>query len=86
MSINNIFNSFSSFFNNNSETNNLKQGKDFLNYEESYKKRMIPYLKPLQLSSSPNLSSIVETLETYSPYFVKRLRKLRSRMREAHVH
>jgi len=71
MVFNNIFKSFSSLFNNdnnndnNNPTNdsNLNQGKQLLKYELLYKKNVIPHLKPLQLTTSPNLSSIVESLD-----------------------
>ena len=69
MQLNNIFKSFSSFFDNTTqeqkEQNNesLNQGKELLNYEIMYKNQVIPHLKPLQLTSSLELSSIVENLE-----------------------
>jgi hypothetical protein len=43
--------------------NNLVQGKQLLNYEVMYKKLVLPHLKPLQMTSSPNLSSLIEALE-----------------------
>lgn len=71
MTLNNIFKSFSSFFNNSNENviendGNLIQGRELLNYEIMYKEKVLPRLIPLQMTSSPNLSSIVETLETDS--------------------
>ena len=65
MLFNNIINSFNSLLNNNSNHNdlNLNQGKEFLNYEFSYKQSVIPHLKPLQLTTSPKLSSIIESLD-----------------------
>lgn len=66
MSVNNILKSFSSFFNrgNNKNDNNLNQGKEFLSYENVYKNIVQPHLEPIQTTTSPNLSSLVETLET----------------------
>lgn len=68
-----IFKSFSSLFDNNNNNSdniyhdsNLNQGREFLNYELGYKNKAIPHLKPLQLTTSPNLSSIVESLENQS--------------------
>lgn len=71
MTLNNIFKSFSSFFNSNDENqiendSNLIQGKELLNYEGMYKKIVVPHLIPLQMTSSPNLSSLIETLESDS--------------------
>lgn len=73
MLFNNIINSFSSLLNNNNNNNNnnhndsnLNQGKEFLNYEFNYKQRIIPHLNPLQLTTSPNLLSIVESLDNQS--------------------
>lgn len=63
----NIFKSFSSFLNgDNQDDKSLNQGKELLEYESIYKKQVIPHLKPLQMTSSPNLSSIIETLESNS--------------------
>jgi len=65
MEIDNIFKSFSSFLNNTMQKDeNLNQGKELLNYEEIYKKAVEPHLKPLQLTSSPKLSSLIETLDS----------------------
>lgn len=68
MSVNNILKSFSSFFNigNNKSDNNLNQGKEFLSYENVYKNMVQPHLEPIQTTTSPNLSSLVETLESES--------------------
>jgi hypothetical protein len=67
MEIDNIFKSFSSFLNNAMQKDeNLNQGKELLNYEEIYKKTVDPHLKPLQMTSSPKLSSLIETLESNS--------------------
>lgn len=65
MSLDNIFKSFSSFLDNNYEhDSNLHQGKKILDYKGMYNKMVLPHLKPLQMTSSPTLSSlIVETLE-----------------------
>ena len=67
MTINNIFKSFSSFLNgDNQDDKSLNQGKELLDYESMYKQQVIPHLRPLQMTSSPNLSSIIETLESNS--------------------
>jgi len=42
----------------------LKQGREFIKYNEDYIKVVEPELKFIQKTSSPNLSSIVETLES----------------------
>lgn len=63
-----IFKSFSSLFEGNTSINNenLNQGKLLLNYENDYKQKVLPHLKPLQTTTSKNLSSIIETLENNS--------------------
>lgn len=68
MPLDNIFKSFSSFLNSNSNhDSNLNQGKELLDYEVMYKKMVLPHLKPLQMTTSPNLSSLViESLESES--------------------
>lgn len=68
MSLDNIFKSFSSLLDsNNGHDPNLYQGKELLDYEGMYKKLVLPHLKPLQMTSSPNLSSlVVETLDSES--------------------
>jgi len=67
MPLNSILKSFSSLFDNLENNNvkndkNLNQGKELLNYEIMYKNQVLPHLKPLQITTSTNLSSIIETL------------------------
>lgn len=45
---------------------NLKQGQELMRYERNYKATVEPSLKNLQTTSSPNLDSIIEGMETKS--------------------
>jgi len=63
--MNNSISDIRNIFNN--ETNKhpiLKQGREFINYNHDYIKVVTPELKIIQETSSPRLSSIIETLES----------------------
>lgn len=70
MSIQNIFNKiWSHTFLQDSSQNitqdpNLAQGKQLLNFTNKYNDILKPHLQELQLTTSPNLSTIVESLDT----------------------
>lgn len=50
--------------NKNIDDANLEQGQELLGYTDEYVRVLKPHLRELQLSTSPNVSSIVETLNT----------------------
>lgn len=57
-----IFNNWN--VNKNIDDANLEQGQELLGYTDEYVRVLKPHLRELQLSTSPNVSSIVETLNT----------------------
>ena len=62
----NIIHDIRNIFNNSGSKNHpiLKQGKQFISYNDDYVKVVNPELKIIQQTSSPTLSSIIETLES----------------------
>lgn len=52
------------FSNQNADDANLEQGQELLGYTDEYMRVLTPHLKQLQLSTSPDVSSIVESLNT----------------------
>ena len=52
------------FSDRNKDHANLEQGQELLGYTDQYVRVLRPHLRELQLSTSPDISSIVETLNT----------------------
>lgn len=52
------------FSNRNKDNANLEQGKELLGYTDVYARVLRPHLRQLQLSTAPDVSSIVEALNT----------------------
>jgi hypothetical protein len=62
----NLINDIRNVFNNSGSNNQpiLKQGKQFIRYTDDYVNVVTPELKIIQQTTSPQLKSIVETLES----------------------